>query len=428
MCDVIHYDFHHLTSEYYYAHTNLRVYERMFVVPRRSTWVKEGLEILLPPKARGLGGPVSTRIWNSKDWKDEYGRYFCRKSKQPDNPVITHVLVRPRLWAVQRVFERGLVVVMVDATLLYDQSSHRSEAIWQEENPGCLECTEHFQTLRHWPLDARLMSYIEAASFGALIRVQWLRLDKPLITSLVERWRSETNTFHLANGEMTITLEDVGILLGLCVNGFAVTGSTWGATITSMDLGESPRGSHDVLDAVRGLPDYREVQLGVGRHLPSSIENSRRRVALEWSALLDFSHFYRWNVRRTNADNPCGKLVLYKIEMNHQRSYQAQEDNIVIDRCAHTTRHALSEYMAWYLPVTRRFISPPLMEPAMVYHARGYTEEALLGYVRNMIERVQCAEGVDPSLAVPYMMEIGNYYQSILHSLLLLDGTIIEAD
>ncbi|KAG9448438.1 hypothetical protein H6P81_008403 [Aristolochia fimbriata] len=81
---------------------------------------------------------------------------------------------------------------------------------------------------RHWPMDECLLSYIDAAGFGALFRVQWLRLDKPLITSLVERWRSETNNFHLVNGEMTITLKDVVVLLGLRVNGFTVTSSTWG--------------------------------------------------------------------------------------------------------------------------------------------------------------------------------------------------------
>ncbi|KAG9444653.1 hypothetical protein H6P81_015993 [Aristolochia fimbriata] len=106
-------------------------------------------------------------------------------------------------------------VVMADTPLLYDQDSHTSEAIWHGEDPGCLECTEHFQTLRHWPMDERMLPYVEAAGFGALHRVQWLRQDKPLITALVERWRSETNTFHLANGEMTITLEDVAVLLGL---------------------------------------------------------------------------------------------------------------------------------------------------------------------------------------------------------------------
>ncbi|KAG9442285.1 hypothetical protein H6P81_018139 [Aristolochia fimbriata] len=123
-------------------------------------------------------------------------------------------------------------VVMVDTPLLYDQDSHRSEAIWHGEDPGCLDTT--LADGRAYVAVGCLASvlgqqlpYIEGAGFGALYSVQWLRLDKPLITSLVERWRSETNTFHLANGEMAITLEDVAVLLGLRVDGFTVTGSTW---------------------------------------------------------------------------------------------------------------------------------------------------------------------------------------------------------
>ncbi|KAG9447024.1 hypothetical protein H6P81_013152 [Aristolochia fimbriata] len=115
---------------------------------------------------------------------------------------------------------------MADTPLLYDQDSYRSKATWHGEDPGCLKCTEDFQTLRHWPMDERMLPYIKAAEFGALYKVQWLRLDKPVITSLVERWRSETNTFHLANGEITITLEDMVVLLGLRVDEFVVAGST----------------------------------------------------------------------------------------------------------------------------------------------------------------------------------------------------------
>ena len=50
-------------------------------------------------------------------------------------------------------------------------------------------------------------------------------IDWPLITCLFERWRPETHTFHLPVREMTITLQDVAIILGLHIDGPIVTGT-----------------------------------------------------------------------------------------------------------------------------------------------------------------------------------------------------------
>jgi hypothetical protein len=43
------------------------------------------------------------------------------------------------------------------------------------------------------------------------------------ITTMVDRWRPETYSFHLSCGEMTMTLEEVAMILGLSIKGQLVT-------------------------------------------------------------------------------------------------------------------------------------------------------------------------------------------------------------
>ena len=53
-----------------------------------------------------------------------------------------------------------------------------------------------------------------------------IQLDIALITAFVERWRPETHTFHLPHGEMTITLQDVEVIMGLPIEGEVIVGPT----------------------------------------------------------------------------------------------------------------------------------------------------------------------------------------------------------
>ncbi|KAI4994144.1 hypothetical protein ZWY2020_029192 [Hordeum vulgare] len=49
-------------------------------------------------------------------------------------------------------------------------------------------------------------------------------LNATALTALTDRWRSETHSFHLPLGEMTITLEDIAMITGLPIEGRALTG------------------------------------------------------------------------------------------------------------------------------------------------------------------------------------------------------------
>ena len=51
-----------------------------------------------------------------------------------------------------------------------------------------------------------------------------LVMDAPLLTAFVDRWRPETHSFHLPCGEVSITLQDVAMILGLPLEGNAVIG------------------------------------------------------------------------------------------------------------------------------------------------------------------------------------------------------------
>ena len=52
-------------------------------------------------------------------------------------------------------------------------------------------------------------------TIGRLAESGLAKLDRSLLTALVDRWRPETHTFHLPCGEMSPTLQDVAMLLSV---------------------------------------------------------------------------------------------------------------------------------------------------------------------------------------------------------------------
>uniref|UniRef100_A0A7N2QZ36 Aminotransferase-like plant mobile domain-containing protein n=1 Tax=Quercus lobata TaxID=97700 RepID=A0A7N2QZ36_QUELO len=91
--------------------------------------------------------------------------------------------------------------------------------------PGVLNCRRRSCKLPEHGLDPRIARYITEAGFEGLFKVPNLEVDHALITALVERWRPETHTFHLPHGEMSITLQDIEVMLGVPVDGLPITGA-----------------------------------------------------------------------------------------------------------------------------------------------------------------------------------------------------------
>uniref|UniRef100_A0A2N9EY04 Aminotransferase-like plant mobile domain-containing protein n=1 Tax=Fagus sylvatica TaxID=28930 RepID=A0A2N9EY04_FAGSY len=113
---------------------------------------------------------------------------------------------------------------LIDDSVSTRQAAHRSDNIWKTYDSTPLTCRRREAMLARSGLNnPRIVSYLRHAEFYGLSRLPFIKLDWHLITALVERWRLETHTFHLPSGEMTITLEDVSIQLGLPVDGLPVT-------------------------------------------------------------------------------------------------------------------------------------------------------------------------------------------------------------
>jgi hypothetical protein len=64
-----------------------------------------------------------------------------------------------------------------------------------------------------------IVPILEQIGFLEVSRIRGFLFDMNMVTALVERWRPETHTFHLPVGEVTVTLEDVAVHLGVPIHG-----------------------------------------------------------------------------------------------------------------------------------------------------------------------------------------------------------------
>ena len=84
-----------------------------------------------------------------------------------------------------------------------------------------LDCRAHKSTI---PYDKRCEPYLRNVGLYQASMIEHCNIDRRLITVFVERWRPETDSFHLPIGEFTVTLQDVSCLWGLPISGITVVG------------------------------------------------------------------------------------------------------------------------------------------------------------------------------------------------------------
>ncbi|XP_028070431.1 protein MAIN-LIKE 1-like [Camellia sinensis] len=110
-----------------------------------------------------------------------------------------------------------------DPSILKSFKSHVAAAIWNgADERGPLKCHNHSSKIRSWPWweqgnNGTFVNIVEMSGLAQLACCTFRFVNKIVVSSFVERWQPETNTFHLTIGEMTITLDDVATILGLSI-------------------------------------------------------------------------------------------------------------------------------------------------------------------------------------------------------------------
>ena len=95
--------------------------------------------------------------------------------------------------------------------------------VLKQERP-LLKCHSHGPSLGKWPVcenadNVVWRKFIMESGLSPLLRTTYSYCNKVIVSSMVERWHPETNTFHLPFGEMGISLDDVQCILDLPIVG-----------------------------------------------------------------------------------------------------------------------------------------------------------------------------------------------------------------
>ncbi|CAN1161915.1 Protein MAIN-LIKE 2 [Linum perenne] len=108
-----------------------------------------------------------------------------------------------------------------DCSLLWGENKHRASLVWRD--PQACKALKLRQSSSALTFHPQYETFLSECGLYSVVSLLGQTPCKELVTTLLERWRLETNTFHLLQGEATITLEDVEVLTGLPTRGRPVS-------------------------------------------------------------------------------------------------------------------------------------------------------------------------------------------------------------
>ncbi|XP_020675349.2 serine/threonine-protein phosphatase 7 long form homolog [Dendrobium catenatum] len=137
--------------------------------------------------------------------------------------------------------------------------------------------------VHEWPVNCpRFMDVLRMVGLDCVSQMRYLRMNHHLLTALVERWSPQINSFHLIVDEMTITLQDVAMILGVHIDGPALVGHPvvgagrrW---LSWPDCCDDLLGSHPLADVVYRDPFDHRITLRF--HMGQA--HSQTCVPLRW--------------------------------------------------------------------------------------------------------------------------------------------------
>ncbi|KAK4385673.1 protein MAINTENANCE OF MERISTEMS [Sesamum angolense] len=124
--------------------------------------------------------------------------------------------------------DRGAIYDSRDGTVLYQQAQYRSDDILDGDLDEVLQAKRANGTFWHYLQQhdhlVLVQQILHQVGFYGVYRCGWIKYNCHLIAVMVERWQSETYTFHFRVGKVTVTLQDVQVIWVLPIDDEPVIG------------------------------------------------------------------------------------------------------------------------------------------------------------------------------------------------------------